>query len=447
MSSDKPNKPHAAEIISRPAHTVSRDNISDAALKVLYRLKKGGYEGYLVGGSVRDLLLKKSPKDFDVATDATPDEVHKLFRNSRVIGRRFRLVHVRFGREIIEVATFRSSADPDNDDHDHEVSEGTGRVLRDNVYGTLEDDVWRRDFTANALYYNIADFSIRDCVDGVADIKQRTLRMLGDPETRYREDPVRMLRAARFAAKLEFTIHPDTAEPLPRLAELLRDVPPARLFDEFCKIFQSGHALEGFRHLRQFHLFRHLYPETAQWLDEGVESNHPERLEFIEQALRNTDERVAEGRPVTPMFLVGVFLWGPMTHDVRRLQEAEGYTELQAGNIASDSLVQRTNDIVFMPKRFSYPMREMLQLQPKFNRTKGKRAMSMLGHPRFRAAYDLMLLRQILGEVDAKTADWWTEIQTKPEAEQARAFGAAKAAKEDAENAARRRPRRRRRKT
>ncbi len=302
-------------------------------------------------------------------------------------------------------------------------------------------------FTANALYYNIADFSIRDCVDGVADIKQRTLRMLGDPETRYREDPVRMLRAARFAAKLEFTIHPDTAEPLPRLAELLRDVPPARLFDEFCKIFQSGHALEGFRHLRQFHLFRHLYPETAQWLDEGVENNHPERLEFIEQALRNTDERVAEGRPVTPMFLVGVFLWGPMTHDVRRLQEAEGYTELQAGNIASDSLVQRTNDIVFMPKRFSYPMREMLQLQPKFNRTKGKRAMSMLGHPRFRAAYDLMLLRQILGEVDAKTADWWTEIQTKPEAEQARAFGAAKAAKEDAENAARRRPRRRRRKT
>lgn len=447
MSSDKPNKPHAAEIISRPAHTVSRDNISDAALKVLYRLKKGGYEGYLVGGSVRDLLLKKSPKDFDVATDATPDEVHKLFRNSRVIGRRFRLVHVRFGREIIEVATFRSSADPDNDDHDHEVSEGTGRVLRDNVYGTLEDDVWRRDFTANALYYNIADFSIRDCVSGVADIKQRTLRMLGDPETRYREDPVRMLRAARFAAKLEFTIHPDTAEPLPRLAELLRDVPPARLFDEFCKIFQSGHALEGFRHLRQFRLFRHLYPETAQWLDEGVENNHPERLEFIEQALRNTDERVAEGRPVTPMFLVGVFLWGPMILDVRRLQEAEGYTELQAGNIASDSLVQRTNDIVFMPKRFSYPMREMLQLQPKFNRTKGKRAMSMLGHPRFRAAYDLMLLRQILGEVDEKTADWWTEIQTKPEAEQARAFGAAKAAKEDAENAARRRPRRRRRKT
>ncbi|MDG2154918.1 MAG: polynucleotide adenylyltransferase PcnB [Gammaproteobacteria bacterium] len=447
MSSDKSNKPHAAEIISRPEHTVSRDNISDAALKVLYRLKKGGYEAYLVGGSVRDLLLKKSPKDFDVATDATPDEVHKLFRNSRVIGRRFRLVHVRFGREIIEVATFRSSADPDNDDHDHEVSKGTGRVLRDNVYGTLEDDVWRRDFTANALYYNIADFSIRDCVEGVADIRRRTLRMLGDPETRYREDPVRMLRAARFAAKLEFTIHPDTAEPLPRLAELLRDVPPARLFDEVCKIFQSGHALEGFRHLRQLSLFRHLYPETDQWLDEGVKNNHPERLKFIEQALRNTDERVAEGRPVTPMFLVGVFLWGPMIQDTKRLREAEGCTELQAGNIASNNLVQRTNDIVFMPKRFSYPMREMLQLQPKFNRTKGKRAMSMLGHPRFRAAYDLMLLRQVLGEVDARTANWWTEIQTKPEAEQARAFGAAKAAKEDAENAARRRPRRRRRKT
>jgi len=426
MSSDKPKKPPGAEIIPRSEHTVSRDNISDAALKVLYRLKKAGYEGYLVGGSVRDLLLKRSPKDFDVSTNATPDEVNKLFRNSRIIGRRFRLVHVRFGREIIEVATFRSSADPENDDDDHEVSEGTGRVLRDNVYGTFEDDVWRRDFTANALYYNIADFSIRDCVGGVADIKARILRMLGDPETRYREDPVRMLRAARFAAKLEFTIHPDTAEPLPRLAELLHDVPPARLFDEFCKIFQSGHALEGFRYLREYRLFRHLYPATAQWLDDGVANNQPERLAFVEQALANTDQRVADGRPVTPMFLVGVFMWGPVLHDSQRLQEEEGCTELQAVGIATDNLVQRQNERVFMPKRFSYPMREMLQLQPKFKRTKGKRAMSLLGHPRFRAAYDLLLLREILGEVDAENTAWWTEVQTQPEGERIRAFAADK---------------------
>ncbi len=440
MSSDTAKNSRTANIIPRPAHTVTRDNISDAALKVLYRLKKGGYEAYLVGGSVRDLLLKHSPKDFDVSTNATPEQVNKLFRNSRIIGRRFRLVHVRFGREIIEVATFRSGADPDNDDHDHEVAEGSGRVLRDNVYGTLEDDVWRRDFTANALYYNIADFSIYDCVGGVADIQSRTLRVLGDPEARYREDPVRMLRAARFAAKLEFTIHPDTAEPLPRLAELLQNVPPARLFDEFCKIFQSGHALEGFRHLRTYRLFRHLYPATAQWLDEA---EGPERLEFIEQALRNTDQRVAEDRPVTPMFLVGVFLWGPVIHDARRLQEEQGYTELQAVMAAADSLVQRQNERVFMPKRFSYPMREMLQLQPRFQRTKGKRALSLLGHPRFRAAYDLLLLREVLGEVDAENVAWWTDIQTRPEAEQARQLAAERATR--AGN--RRRPRRRRRKS
>jgi len=444
MSSDKSNHDVSEEVISRSEHTVTRDNISDAALKVLYRLKKGGYQAYLVGGSVRDLLLKKNPKDFDVATDATPEQVHGLFRNSRVIGRRFRLVHVRFGREIIEVATFRSAADPANDAHDHEVSEGTGRVLRDNVYGTLEDDVWRRDFTANALYYNIADFSIRDCVGGVADIRDRTLRMIGDPEQRFREDPVRMLRAARFAAKLEFDIHPDTAAPLPELANLLHDVPPARLFDEFCKIFQSGHALEGFRYLRQYRLFRHLYPATAQWLDEGESEGLPERLEFVEQALKNTDERVAEGRPVTPMFLVGVFMWGPVLKDAGMYQEKRGYTELQAVMAAADDLVQRQNQRVFMPKRFSYPMREMLQLQPKFRKTRGKRAKSLLGHPRFRAAYDLMLLRQTLGEVDAEQAQWWTDVQTMPEAEQAKKMNVGAGAGAGAGKARRRRPRRRR---
>ncbi len=441
MSSDTPNINFDADIVPRSAHNVSRDNISDAALKVLYRLRKGGFQGYLVGGSVRDLLLKKNPKDFDVATDATPEEVHDLFRNSRIIGRRFRLVHVRFGREIIEVATFRSSADPENDDHDHEVLEGTGRVLRDNVYGTFEDDVVRRDFTANALYYSIADFSIRDCVGGVDDINNRTLRMLGDPEQRYREDPVRMLRAARFAAKLEFDIHPDTAEPLPRLAELLQHVPPARLFDEFCKIFQSGHALEGFRHLREYKLFRHLYPTTAQWLDEGEKNGQPERLEFIEEALSNTDQRVAEGRPITPMFLVGVFLWGPVIHDAKRLEDEDDYTELQSIISAADDLVRRQNERVFMPKRFSYPMREMLQLQPRFKRMKGKRAMSLLGHPRFRAAYDLLLLRQTLGEVDAEQVEFWTEIQNHPDAEQARKFAAAKSP-----GGGRGKPRRRRRK-
>lgn len=389
---------------------MSRDNISEAALKVLYRLKKGGYQAYLVGGSVRDLLLKKNPKDFDVATDATPEEVNALFRNSRVIGRRFRLVHVRFGREIIEVATFRSSADPANDDHDHEVSEGTGRILRDNVYGTLEDDVWRRDFTANALYYNIADYSIRDCVGGVADIEDHTLKMIGDPEQRYREDPVRMLRAARFAAKLEFDIHPDTAAPLPDLAPLLDDVPAPRLFDEYCKIFQSGHALDGFRHLREYGLFEHLFPVTEQWLREGDER----RLNFVEAALKSTDDRVAQDKPVTPMFLYGVFLWGPVQEFAHANMERQNWTELQAIIAGAAELTLKQNQIVFMPKRFSYPMREMLQLQPRFKRRKGKRALNMLSHPRFRAAYDLMLLRQQLGEVDEEEAKWWTDAQKNP---------------------------------
>lgn len=403
-----------AEIIPRPEHQVSRDNISAAALKVLYRLKKAGFAGYLVGGSVRDLLLKRNPKDFDVATDATPEEVHELFRNSRIIGRRFRLVHVRFGREIIEVATFRSSADPANDDHDHEVSEGTGRVLRDNVYGSLEDDVWRRDFTANALYYNIADYSIRDCVGGVDDIADRQLCMIGDPEQRYREDPVRMLRAARFAAKLEFTIDEETGAPIPELANLLDDVPAARLFDEYCKLFQSGHALQGFRHLREYGLFEHLFPVTEQWLQEGDER----RLQFIEAALMSTDERVAQDKPVTPMFLYGAFLWGPVSEFANEQMEAQGWSLLQAIIAGAAELTLKQNQRVFMPKRFSYPMREMLQLQPKFERRKGRRALSILSHPRFRAAYDLMVLRQHLGEVDEETVQWWTEAQESAPADQ-----------------------------
>ena len=250
------------QVIPRDEHNISRANISKSALKVLFRLKDGGYQAYLVGGSVRDLLLDGHPKDFDIATDATPEQVRALFNNSRMIGRRFRLVHVRFGREIIEVATFRAPANHDNDDH--EIAEGSGRVLRDNVWGTFEDDVWRRDFTCNALYYDIRDYSVRDHVGGVEDIRNRQLRLIGDPEQRYREDPVRMLRAVRFAAKLRFEVEPGTAEPIGRLAELLDNIPAARLFDEFGKLFQAGHALNTWRAQRYFGLLPHLLPFTAE---------------------------------------------------------------------------------------------------------------------------------------------------------------------------------------
>lgn len=408
-------------MVPRDEHCISRADISKAALKVLYRLRDGGYEAYLVGGSVRDLLLGKHPKDFDIATGATPEEVHKLFNNSRMIGRRFRLVHVRFGREIIEVATFRAPAGAEDDDH--QVAEGSGRVLRDNVWGTLEDDALRRDFTVNSLYYGVEDFAVRDFAGGVADIEARQLRLIGDPEQRYREDPVRMLRAARFAAKLGFDVEKQTAEPIKELAELLDHIPGARLFDEFGKLFQSGHAFASWQQLQKFDLTRHLFPLTSMWLN-----NDPEgiRLRFIEQALRNTDERVAQDKPITPMFLFAVFLWGPVSGRARQLMEEEQMSEVQALVAAGAELTAMQCQRIAVPKRFSFPMREIMQMQPRFNRRKGKRAMSLLGHRRFRAAYDLYALRVLLGEVSADDLAWWTDAQQGSEAEKKRTFSAGK---------------------
>jgi poly(A) polymerase len=286
-----PSTPFPPLIIPRSEHSISRAAISPNALKVLYRLKEAGYQGFLVGGAVRDLLLGITPKDFDVATNALPEEVRRLFRNCRLIGRRFRLAHVHFGNEIIEVATFRAAAaperedteeaDPDSEsdgvegaraepiepaatyDSEHRAFDRTGRILRDNIYGTIEEDVWRRDFAANGLYYSIEDFSIWDFVDGVRDVQARRLKLIGDPETRYREDPVRMLRAVRFAAKLDFSIEPETEAPLAKLAYLLDGVPPARLFDECLKLFLSGFGLKAYRLLQKYGLFAHLFPLSA----------------------------------------------------------------------------------------------------------------------------------------------------------------------------------------
>jgi len=392
-------------VIARSDHCISRKDISNAALKVLYRLRDGGYEAYLVGGGVRDLLLGGNPKDFDVATSATPEEVHKLFNNSRLIGRRFRLVHVRFGREIIEVATFRAPAGSDGDDH--QVAE-EGRVLRDNVWGTVEDDALRRDFTVNSLFYGVEDFAIRDYVGGFADMEARQLRLIGDPEQRYREDPVRMLRAARFAAKLDFTIEAATAEPISRLAHLLDNIPPARLWDEFGKLFQSGYALASWRQLQYYDLTHHLFPLTAMWLNNDADGT---RAHYIEQSLSNTDQRVAEGKPITPMFLFAVLLWGPVSGRARQLMNDENMSGVQALVAAGAELTGMQCGRIAIPKRFSFPMREILQMQPRFEGRKGKRAQALLAHRRFRAAYDLYLLRGLLGEVPPEDLDWWTEAQ------------------------------------
>ena len=308
------NNSGSPHIIARSGHTISRANISESALKVLYRLKSSGFEAFLVGGGVRDLLLGREPKDFDIATDAHPEKVAGLFRNSRIIGRRFKLVHVRFGREIIEVATFRSEHEEGDFNENHAAD---GMIISDNVYGTLEQDAWRRDFTVNSLYYNINDFSVVDYTTGMADLESGVLRVIGDAEQRYIEDPVRMLRAIRFAAKLGFRIHVDSEQPLTELGERLESVPPARLFDEILKLFLSGNAVGTYELLRHYNLFRYLFPMTDACLEEE-ENSFPHTM--VLRGLENTDARIAVDKPVTPAFLFAVLLWEPVHSRAKRLQ-------------------------------------------------------------------------------------------------------------------------------
>jgi poly(A) polymerase len=396
-------------------------------------LHKAGYQAFLVGGCVRDAMLELHPKDFDVATDATPDEVKTLFRNCRLIGRRFRLAHVRFGREVIEVATFRAGALSEHDDHH---SDEKGRILRDNVYGTIDEDAWRRDFTCNALYYNIADFSIWDYTGGFEDIHDKRIVLIGDPEVRMREDPVRMLRAIRFAAKLGFEIDEPVIRAIDHHAHLLTNVPAARLFDEFLKLFQAGNAERTFDLLHDHGLFREMFPATD---DELAKS--PDFMRFTRAALQNTDRRVQEGKSVTPMFLLGVFLWEPIRKLAAIRRAEEKMSESQSLALAAHEIVAQQQRRISIPKRFTVPMREMLSLQPRFEFRRGKRAMKLLEHRRFRAAYDFMVLLSDAGLASTQTAKFWTDVQTQSAPERARSFeiGEPRASQK-------RRPRRRRRK-
>ena len=519
---------------------------------MLYRLRDAGFMAFLVGGCVRDLLIGIEPKDFDVATDALPEQVRKLFRNCRLVGRRFRLAHVFFGREIIEVATFRAASAPepgeeplpegdgadedvaagatldadasldaddidddddidDEDDDDDEIApadaevttpgaagaaagsaggaatvtgaatanaagaaaatdidrvdradldiddedddlgddaghppatvvpkssrryaerparpngdesaadldvdpnaermfDETGRILRDNVYGTIDADVWRRDLTANALYYNIADFSIWDYVGGFEDISARKLKLIGDPETRFREDPVRMLRAARFEAKLGFEIDPTTAEPIERLKSLLGGVPPARLFDETLKLFLTGHGRRSFEVLRQRGLLAALLPSVDDYF-----TKHPGSTveKLVMRGLENTDARVIADRPVTPTFLFALLLYGPIASIIESTPP-ERWHELSTILDACDRAARQVQSRISLPKRFSLGMREMFALQPRLEHPRGRRALRVIEHPRFRAAYDLLLLRAEYGLASAEIAQWWTRVQ------------------------------------
>jgi len=393
--------------IPRSEHAISRANISSSALKVLYRLKDAGFQSYLVGGGVRDLLLGREPKDFDVGTDARPEQIKDLFRNCRLIGRRFRLAHVRFGREVIEVATFRAASDAEAEETSDVALTDEGRILRDNVFGTLEQDAWRRDFTVNALYYDIRDFSVVDHVRGLEDLKAGTLRLIGDPEQRYREDPVRMLRAVRFAAKLGFRIHPDTEAPLHDLGYLLQDIPAARLFEEVMKLFLGGCAVTGFELLRHYDLFRYLFPMTDEVLTRE-EQGFP--ITFVARALENTDTRLAEDKPVTPAFLYAALLWEPVRLRMQELLQ-QGASGLEAAQIAGNQVTSEQQRFTSLPKRFSLPMREIWMLQPRLERRRGKAPYRMLEHPRFRAAYDFLLLRGEVGEAPRELVDWWTNFQ------------------------------------
>jgi poly(A) polymerase len=401
-------------IIPRAQHSVSRKEISDSALKVLYRLHNAGFQAFLVGGCVRDAILDLHPKDFDVATNATPDEVRGLFNNCRLIGRRFRLAHVRFGREVIEVATFRAAAIHESDDVSHDDE---GRILRDNVYGTIEEDVWRRDFTCNALYYDISDFSIWDYAGGMQDIENRRLVLIGDAQQRLREDPVRMLRAVRFAAKLNFTLDPAVANAIHANVDLLPNVPAARLFDEFMKLFQGGSAQRTFELLWEYGLFDQLFPQTSRALEQDQDF-----ARFVQAALQNTDRRVAEDKSVTPMFLLGVFLWAPIRKLAERHQEDDDLTEAQALNLAGYEIAAEQQRRIALPKRFTVPMRDRIAVQPRFLVTQGRRAMNLLEHRRFRAAYDFMVLMAEVGIVDPAIAKFWTEVQTLPTEQRSERF-------------------------
>src|SRR5262245_5071642 len=385
--------------VPREKHGLARERISPAAAKVCAVLREAGFSAYVVGGAVRDLLLGIAPKDYDVATDARPEQVKPLFRRAIVIGRRFRLVHVMIGAETVEVSTFRS-ADADTAEKDEH-----GRVLRDNVFGTQEEDARRRDFSVNALYYDCATEEVVDFHGGLADLKKRVLRVIGDPATRYREDPVRMLRAVRFAAKLGFTLDARTREPIARLAPLMERVPPARLFDEMLKLLLSGHASACLRQLRQVGLHQGLLP----LLDVILEQPLGER--FVTLALAQTDERVLNGKPVSPAFLFAALLW----HEVLaawKKRQAHGERSIPALETAMDEVLDTQCAKLAITRRLTATMREVWAMQPRFEGRSGNRAYRLLEAPRFRMAYDFLALRAASGEVAAELEGWWRAFQS-----------------------------------
>ncbi|MGG4606874.1 polynucleotide adenylyltransferase PcnB [Providencia sp. Me31A] len=398
-------------VIPRSEHSISRSDISDNALKVLYRLNKSGFEAYLVGGGVRDLLLGQKPKDFDITTNATPEQIRKLFRNCRLVGRRFRLAHIMFGPEIIEVATFRGHHDQNTSDDKNLSSQAqNGMLLRDNIFGSIEDDAIRRDFTINSLYYNIEDFTLRDYVNGLQDLKAGVIRLIGDPETRYREDPVRMLRAVRFACKLNMSIEPKTAEPIHQLAHLLKGIPSARLFEESLKLLQAGQGYATYTMLKKYGLFEPLFPVVASRFTQNGDSPMEK---IIEQVLKNTDFRLKNDKRVNPAFLFAVMLWYPVTEHAEKLSQEGGLAYYDAFALAMNDILDEQCRSIAIPKRITTTMRDIWLLQLRLPRRQGRRANKLMEHPKFRAAFDLLELRANVEHRNElqELALWWTDFQ------------------------------------
>jgi poly(A) polymerase len=389
--------------VSRARHGLARNSVSPAALKVCDVLREAGFSAYLVGGAVRDVLLGIVPKDYDVATNARPEQIKPLFRRAHIIGRRFRLVHVIIGSDTVEVSTFRSDVPVEGEDL--RVQDEHGRVLRDNVYGSEEGDARRRDFTVNALYYDPATEEVIDHHGGLDDLKKRVLRVIGDPETRFREDPVRMLRAVRLGAKLGLTLEAKTRAPIRALAPLIERVPPARLFDEMLKLLLSGHASACLRQLREEGLHSGLLP----LLDVILEQPLGER--FVTLALAQTDERVQAERPVSPAFLFAALLW----HEVLaawRTREKRGERSVVALELAMDEVLDAQCEKLAITRKLTATMREVWQMQPRFEQRSGTRPYRLIESPRFRMAYDFLALRAASGEVSEEVEAWWRSFQS-----------------------------------
>lgn len=401
----------------------------------MYRLKKHGYSAFLVGGCIRDLILGKVPKDFDITTNATPDQIQKIFRNCRLVGRRFRLAHILFGKEIIEVATFRGAHNPDeiniaDNSRSANISRRSqsGMLLRDNVYGTIEQDAERRDFTLNAFYYSVDDFTIRDYCNGLQDLHNGVIRLIGDPKTRYREDPVRMLRAIRFAAKLNMVIEPQTAAPIRDLAPLLKNIPAARLFDESVKLLQTGYGFATYQLLREYQLFGQLFPllnplvnqqlthtskngDFVRHPSHKIEQSHLEKM--VELVLENTDTRIASGKRINYAFLFAAFFWYPIRELAQHNAMEGGLPFNDAFSMAIGDILTEQCRVMTIPRRLTTVMSDIWRLQLRMSKRSAKRVFAILEHPKYRAAYDLLEMRATIekGEL-VGLAKWWNEFQS-----------------------------------